>query len=262
MPGKKKKYNARFPPARIKKIMQTDEEVGKVAAPVPVIISRALELFAEALLARANDVTLKRGARTLTTSHLKLCIENERRFDFLRELVSTVPDLQDEETDFEGEVLPLQPSRSKPRGRGQAFNSQLNLGDRSEATARVTANPPARVKQTSNPPARGTGRRRGRPPKVNGSVGGGTPRPKPAEKRRYVDETLYADPAVENRIYAVVSSDEEATAAVNGGESSPGPLNLSTGEAPLNLSVGEGGVNIPAATLHPTTSPTDRKSVV
>ncbi|MPC58134.1 Dr1-associated corepressor [Portunus trituberculatus] len=65
MPGKKKKYNARFPPvgvrgflgggrytgggeescqapwfsrARIKKIMQTDEEVGKVAAAVPVII--------------------------------------------------------------------------------------------------------------------------------------------------------------------------------------------------------------------------------
>ena len=38
MPSKKKKYNARFPPARIKKIMQADEEVGKVAAVVPVII--------------------------------------------------------------------------------------------------------------------------------------------------------------------------------------------------------------------------------
>ncbi|GCC21338.1 hypothetical protein chiPu_0019807 [Chiloscyllium punctatum] len=40
MPSKKKKYNARFPPARIKKIMQTDEEIGKVAAAVPVIIWR------------------------------------------------------------------------------------------------------------------------------------------------------------------------------------------------------------------------------
>ncbi|CAF92634.1 unnamed protein product [Tetraodon nigroviridis] len=29
MPSKKKKYNSRFPPARIKKIMQTDEEIGK-----------------------------------------------------------------------------------------------------------------------------------------------------------------------------------------------------------------------------------------
>ena len=38
MPSKKKKYNARFPPARIKKMMQADEEVGKVAAVVPVMI--------------------------------------------------------------------------------------------------------------------------------------------------------------------------------------------------------------------------------
>ena len=90
---KKKKYNARFPPvsfwfhfvslcfcsdlkiyfdfqARIKKIMQTDEEVGKVAQPVPVIISRALELFVENLLKKANDITSQRGARTLTPSHL------------------------------------------------------------------------------------------------------------------------------------------------------------------------------------------------
>jgi len=94
MPIKKKKYSARFPPARIKKIMQTDEDVGKVAAPVPVIISRALELFVENLLKKANHVTLERGARTLTPSHLKMCIKSEKRFDFLKELVSTVPDLQ------------------------------------------------------------------------------------------------------------------------------------------------------------------------
>lgn len=74
--------------------MQTDEDVGKVAAPVPVIISRALELFVENLLKKANQVTLERGARTLTPSHLKMCIKSEKRFDFLKELVSTVPDLQ------------------------------------------------------------------------------------------------------------------------------------------------------------------------
>ena len=59
-----------LPLARIKKIMQSDEEVGKVAAPVPVIISRALELFTETLLMRAKKVTAQRGARTLTPSHL------------------------------------------------------------------------------------------------------------------------------------------------------------------------------------------------
>lgn len=42
MPSKKKRFNARFPPARIKKIMQKDEEVGKVAQAVPVIIGMFL----------------------------------------------------------------------------------------------------------------------------------------------------------------------------------------------------------------------------
>ena len=56
--------------ARIKKIMQSDEDVGKVAAAVPVLISKSLELFAEKLLRSANDVIERRGARTLTPSHL------------------------------------------------------------------------------------------------------------------------------------------------------------------------------------------------
>ncbi|KAG7261685.1 hypothetical protein CRUP_023436 [Coryphaenoides rupestris] len=94
MPSKKKKYNARFPPARIKKIMQTDEEIGKVAAAVPVIIS--LELFLESLLTKACHVTQSRNAKTMTTSHLKQCIELEQQFDFLKDLVAAVPDMQGE----------------------------------------------------------------------------------------------------------------------------------------------------------------------
>ncbi|XP_054039919.1 LOW QUALITY PROTEIN: dr1-associated corepressor-like [Rissa tridactyla] len=71
--------------ARIKKIMQTDEEIGKVAAAVPVIISRALELFLESLLRKACHVTQSRNAKTMTTSHLKQCIELEQQFDFLKD---------------------------------------------------------------------------------------------------------------------------------------------------------------------------------
>ena len=56
--------------ARIKKIMQIDEDVGKVAAAVPVIISRALEMFVETLLKKAYNVTSNRCARTLTPSHM------------------------------------------------------------------------------------------------------------------------------------------------------------------------------------------------
>ncbi|KAK2192450.1 hypothetical protein NP493_31g05022 [Ridgeia piscesae] len=97
MPSKKKRCNARFPPARIKKIMQKDEDVGKVASPVPIIISRALELFIESLLSKTNEVTTARKAKTLTTSHIKSIILSETTFDFLKDLVTDVPDIQQAE---------------------------------------------------------------------------------------------------------------------------------------------------------------------
>jgi len=176
MPGKKKKYNARFPPARIKKIMQTDEEVGKVAAAVPVIISRALELFAETLLARANDVTARKGARTLTPSHLKLCIETERRFDFLREMVTSVPELQqDDDYEPEGEMMPLQPSRGKPRGRGGLLPLNLSHSN-SEKSRSVEVSTPVIPSVAPLKPAL-RGKKRGRPPKIRNGVehGSGPP---------------------------------------------------------------------------------------
>ncbi|KAH9423222.1 DR1-associated protein 1 (negative cofactor 2 alpha), partial [Dermatophagoides pteronyssinus] len=100
MPSKKKRFNARFPPARIKKIMQKDEEVGKVAQAVPVIIAKALESFAEQLLTISSDVTRNRNARTLTPNHIKTAILNKNEFHFLRELTQSIPDvnnLTDEE---------------------------------------------------------------------------------------------------------------------------------------------------------------------
>ncbi|KAL1517227.1 hypothetical protein ABEB36_001020 [Hypothenemus hampei] len=92
MPSKKKKYNARFPAGRIKKIMQTDEEVGKVAQAVPIIISKALEMFIESLLKKSTQITQSRNAKTLTPSHMKQCILSENRFDFLKDLVKNIPD--------------------------------------------------------------------------------------------------------------------------------------------------------------------------
>ncbi|CRK92630.1 CLUMA_CG006164, isoform A [Clunio marinus] len=93
MPSKKRKYNARFPAGRIKRIMQADEEVGKIAQAVPVIISRTLELFVESLLTKSSSITSSRNAKTLSPSHLKQCIMSEQRFDFLKDLVKSVPDI-------------------------------------------------------------------------------------------------------------------------------------------------------------------------
>lgn len=184
MPGKKKKYNARFPPARIKKIMQSDEEVGKVAAPVPVIISRALELFAETLLGRAKGVTSRRGARTLTPGHLKFCIQSESRFDFLKDLVATVPDLQG---DYDNADL------GAARGGSEAYSS-------SESASEVQSNDFVRLPPSGKPKEKppkepsATGKKRGRPPKVkvvepevDSSKLLGT-KPKKAVEKLYVDD--------------------------------------------------------------------------
>jgi len=87
MGSKKKKYNSRFPPARIKKIMQVDEEIGKVAQSVPVIISKCVEMFLTEILKNAGKVTTERKAKTMTIAHLKELVMKEESYDFLRDLV-------------------------------------------------------------------------------------------------------------------------------------------------------------------------------
>lgn len=73
--------------------MQADEEVGKIAQAVPIIISRTLELFVESLLTKSSQITLARNAKTLSPTHLKQCIMSESRFDFLKDLVKNIPDI-------------------------------------------------------------------------------------------------------------------------------------------------------------------------
>ncbi|XP_012251019.2 uncharacterized protein LOC105683168 isoform X1 [Athalia rosae] len=117
MPSKKKKYNARFPAGRIKKIMQTDEEVGKVAQAVPVIISRTLELFVESLLTKTMQITSAKNAKTLSPSHMKQCILSESRFDFLKDLVKGLPDVTCPDDD-----VPTPPLTPAPQpAHGQTF---------------------------------------------------------------------------------------------------------------------------------------------
>ncbi len=96
--------------------MQTDEDVGKVAAAVPVLISRALELFVETFMKDVNRVVEARGAKTITPGHLKRCIHAEPRFDFLKEVASDVPDLQ-------GDTDEKEPSSSSSVGLDAAATS-------------------------------------------------------------------------------------------------------------------------------------------
>eukprot|EP01127_Copromyxa_protea_P024692 TRINITY_DN984_c0_g1_i1.p1 TRINITY_DN984_c0_g1~~TRINITY_DN984_c0_g1_i1.p1 ORF type:complete len:139 (+),score=25.65 TRINITY_DN984_c0_g1_i1:16-432(+) len=84
-----KPVRTRFPASRIKKIMQSDEDVGKVAKETPVVVSRALELFVEHLLAESIG---EETTGTLTPYHIKKTVNENDLFDFLKDTVSSAPD--------------------------------------------------------------------------------------------------------------------------------------------------------------------------
>ncbi|XP_072221264.1 dr1-associated corepressor isoform X2 [Leuresthes tenuis] len=86
MPGQKRRYNIRFPPSRIKKIMQKDTEVGRIAMAVPVLISRALEMFLKSLLTETCLITQSKFSNVVSLAHMKQCIESEKLFHFLKGL--------------------------------------------------------------------------------------------------------------------------------------------------------------------------------
>ncbi|KAH8826690.1 histone-fold-containing protein [Flagelloscypha sp. PMI_526] len=89
---KNKNKQTKFPVARIKKIMQKDEDVGKVAQATPIVISKALELFLGLVVEESSSISSSRGAKKVEAYHLKHAIETSEMLDFLKEIVQAVPD--------------------------------------------------------------------------------------------------------------------------------------------------------------------------
>ncbi|KAG7664441.1 uncharacterized protein J8A68_002044 [[Candida] subhashii] len=88
------KIKTHFPAARIKKIMQSDEEIGKVAQATPIIVGRALEIFMANLVEVSILEAKKQGVKRISASHVRAAIENTEQFDFLVEAVEKYPPLK------------------------------------------------------------------------------------------------------------------------------------------------------------------------
>ncbi|WFD43067.1 hypothetical protein MPSI1_001719 [Malassezia psittaci] len=88
----KRSVTSKFPIARIKRIMQADEDVGKVAQATPVVISKALELFMQDIVACAVEETRKSGGKRVAPYHLKRTTQVHETYDFLKDIVEKVPD--------------------------------------------------------------------------------------------------------------------------------------------------------------------------
>ncbi|KAL2017303.1 hypothetical protein VTK56DRAFT_2326 [Thermocarpiscus australiensis] len=80
----------KFPTARIKRIMQADEEVGKVAQQTPIAVGKALELFMVALVSKSAELARQRSSKRVSAQMLKEVIESDDQWDFLRDIVSKV----------------------------------------------------------------------------------------------------------------------------------------------------------------------------
>ncbi|KAJ5949315.1 hypothetical protein N7454_000899 [Penicillium verhagenii] len=82
----------KFPVARIKRIMQADEDVGKVAQVTPLAVSKALELFMISLVTKAAQEAKDRNSKRVTASHLKQAVAKDDVLDFLADIIAKVPD--------------------------------------------------------------------------------------------------------------------------------------------------------------------------
>ncbi|OAG29676.1 hypothetical protein NEDG_00809 [Nematocida displodere] len=85
----KRKTKCRFPIARIKKIMQFDEEVGKVSISAPIVISHAIELFLIDLLKDLETDAKSKSSKKVVLSHLEHCIQTNPKLSFLSSLFPT-----------------------------------------------------------------------------------------------------------------------------------------------------------------------------
>ncbi|PAV14925.1 histone-fold-containing [Pyrrhoderma noxium] len=127
---KNRNKQTKFPVARIKKIMQKDEEVGKVAQATPVVISKALELFLGMIVDEAAKVTLERNSKRVEAYHLKHAIDRTDMLDFLKEIVDGVPDPSAGGTiDIEAEKNESKKRRGQGAPRKRRKKGELATGD-------------------------------------------------------------------------------------------------------------------------------------
>ena len=80
----------KFPTARIKRIMQADEEVGKVAQQTPIAVGKALELFMVQLVTKSAEIARERNSKRVSAQMLKQVVESDDQWDFLREITSKI----------------------------------------------------------------------------------------------------------------------------------------------------------------------------
>jgi hypothetical protein len=106
-----------FPVARIKRIMQADDDVGKVAQVTPVVVSKALELFMISLVTKAASEAKARNSKRVGAAHLKQAVTKDEQFDFLSDIVSKVADAPAAASKNDPDAMDVDGKKKKASGR-------------------------------------------------------------------------------------------------------------------------------------------------
>uniref|UniRef100_A0A0N4ZT35 tRNA (uracil(54)-C(5))-methyltransferase n=1 Tax=Parastrongyloides trichosuri TaxID=131310 RepID=A0A0N4ZT35_PARTI len=88
---KRKFGGAKIQPSRVKKVMQSDEDIGRMMASVPVAIGRAMEHFCEKFLEATSRCVNASSSRTMNPSHMKHAILVNPQFQFLSNIMKDIP---------------------------------------------------------------------------------------------------------------------------------------------------------------------------
>eukprot|EP00890_Picochlorum_soloecismus_P004080 jgi/Picsp_1/4673/NSC_02042-R1_dna polymerase epsilon subunit c len=81
---------------RIKRIMQSNDDVGKVAAASTHLVVCAIEEFLDDLVKGAVEKAESRGSKLLSGAHLKSRVMEQPTLDFCKSVVERAADLKDE----------------------------------------------------------------------------------------------------------------------------------------------------------------------
>jgi len=89
-----KVYNPelKFSAVKIKKIIQGNKDIGKIAHMTPYVISKSLEFLVQDLLEKAVNISKKNGSSKLQSSNIKKIIMNTPEYQFLIPAVKDFPD--------------------------------------------------------------------------------------------------------------------------------------------------------------------------
>ncbi|ADM12635.1 class 2 transcription repressor NC2 subunit alpha [Encephalitozoon intestinalis ATCC 50506] len=79
-----KKKLTKFPISRLKRIMQLNEDIGKIGASVPVVASKAIEMFLAEVVGLTLKEAKKKNSSRMSPEFIVRAIESNSKFEFLK----------------------------------------------------------------------------------------------------------------------------------------------------------------------------------